>query len=110
MNKKKRRRCQQASALLTVLEGEIRKITAEELKRRLEQERLALRGMRASRCGNHVCGDPLKVALPCESGYNISREQENRVSSGRCLVGTFSMPDGRSSCRRTLDGVSTEAL
>ena len=95
---------------MTVLEGEIRKITAEELKRRLEQERLALRGMRASRCGNHVCGDPLKVALPCESGYNISREQENRVSSGRCLVGTFSMPDGRSSCRRTLDGVSTEAL
>lgn len=73
--------------------------------------------------GHPRCGDPLKVALSCKSGYNISREQENRVSPGRCLVGTFSMSVasataiGRgsvltagSSCRRTLDGVSTEAL
>lgn len=36
-----------------------------------------------------VKGGPLKVALPCKSGYNIRGEQENRVSSRRRLVGTF---------------------
>ena len=71
--------------------------------------------------GHPRCGDPLKIALSCKSGYNISREQENRVSPGRCLVGTFSMlvasatTIGRgsvltagSSCGRTLGGVSME--